>query len=130
MALRQALLRAPKSVRSRPARMRAQSAPAAGVGAVATGASAEPLKEDQWSLEWGGPTPAAQSPSPFEKATTRTLSNPQGEARNSHARTPHHMLNGSITPNAMHFSINHAGIPNIDPAQHKLVIHGLSLIHI
>jgi sulfane dehydrogenase subunit SoxC len=98
---------------------------AAGVGAVATGASAEPLKEDQWSLEWGGPTPAAQSPSPFEKATTRTLSNPQGEARNSHARTPHHMLNGSITPNAMHFSINHAGIPNIDPAQHKLVIHGM-----
>jgi sulfane dehydrogenase subunit SoxC len=34
-------------------------------------------------------------------------------------------LNGTVTPNSMHFSINHCGIPNIDPAKHKLVIHGL-----
>ena len=47
---------------------------AAGAGAVATGAAAEPLKEDKWSLEFGDKTPALQSPSPFEKAVTRTLS--------------------------------------------------------
>ncbi|HUI94147.1 MAG TPA: sulfite dehydrogenase, partial [Xanthobacteraceae bacterium] len=52
-------------------------------------------------------------------------SNPKGEFRNSHARTPHQLLNGAITPNALHFSINHCGIPDIDPDQHKLVIHGL-----
>src|SRR5262249_23005642 len=51
--------------------------------------------------------------------------NPNNEFRNSHARTPHHLLNGTVTPNSLHFSINHAGIPDIDPAQHRLVIHGM-----
>src|SRR5258708_22339288 len=97
----------------------------AGAAATVTGAAAEPLKDNPWSLEMGGPTPAAQTPSPFEKNVTRTLSNPNTEFRNSHARTPHHLLNGTVTPNSMHFSINHAGLPNIDPAEHKLVIHGM-----
>ena len=35
------------------------------------------------------------------------------------------MLNGTITPNSLHFTINHTGMPDIDPAQHKLVIHGM-----
>jgi len=53
----------------------------AGAGAVATatGASAEPLKDSLWSLEMGGPTPALQTPSPFEKEVTQTLSNPKTE---------------------------------------------------
>ena len=94
-------------------------------GVTPTGAAAEPLKDDPWSLEFGQVTPPLQTPSPFEKNVVRTLSNPQGELRNSHARTPHHLLNGTVTPNSLHFSINHCGIPNIDPAQHKLVIHGM-----
>ena len=69
--------------------------------------------------------PAVQTPSRFEKDVVRTLSNPKGEFRNSHARTPHHLLNGTITPNSLHFSINHCGVPDIDPAKHKLVIHGM-----
>src|SRR5205814_2228634 len=94
-------------------------------GAALTSASAEPLKDEKWSLEFGGITPPLQTPSPYEKDVVRSLSNPNGEFRNSHARTPHHLLNGTITPNSMHFSINHCGIPNIDPAKHKLVIHGM-----
>src|SRR5215469_13752007 len=97
---------------------------AVATGAAVTAAAAEPLKDGPWSLEMGGLTPALQTPSPFEKNVTRTLSNPNGEPRTSHARTPHHLLNGTVTPNSLHFSINHDGIPNIDPAQHKLVIHG------
>lgn len=73
----------------------------------------------------GGQTPALQAPSRFEKAVTRTRTNPDNEFRNSHARTPHHLLNGTVTPSSLHFSINHAGIPDIDPAEHKLVIHGM-----
>jgi sulfane dehydrogenase subunit SoxC len=91
----------------------------------ATGAAAEPLENQPWSLEMGGLTPALQTPSPFEKGVTRILSNPNGEPRTSHARTPHQMLGGSITPNSLHFSINHCGIPDIDPAKHRLVIHGM-----
>jgi len=94
-------------------------------GAAATSAAAEPLKDEKWSLEFGDITPPLQSPSPYEKHVVRTLSNPNSEFRNSHARTPHHLLNGTITPSSMHFSINHCGIPNIDPARHKLVIHGM-----
>src|ERR1041385_8983588 len=99
----------------------------AGVGATATatGAAAEPFKDFQSSLEMGEPTPSLQVPSRFEKDVTRTRTNPNNELRNSHARTPHHLLNGTVTPNSLHFSINHAGIPDIDPAQHRLVIHGM-----
>jgi sulfane dehydrogenase subunit SoxC len=97
---------------------------AMGAGAGMTGAAAEPLKDEKWTLQFGAVTPALQTPSPFEKNVTRSLSNPNGEFRNSHARTPHHLLNGTVTPNSMHFSINHCGIPDIDPVRHKLVIHG------
>src|SRR5262245_29102917 len=88
-------------------------------------ARAEPLKDDPWSLEMGAMTPPLQVPSRFEQHVVRTLSNPRNELRNSHARTPHHLLNGTYTPNSMHFTINHSGLPDIDPAQHRIVIHGL-----
>src|SRR6266496_741507 len=92
---------------------------------VARSAAAEPLKDDPWSLGMGAVTPPLQTPSRFEKHVVRTLSNPNNELRNSHARTPHHLLNGTITPNSMHFSINHSGLPDIDPEKHRLAIHGL-----
>jgi len=90
-----------------------------------TGAAAEPLQNDPWSLERGLVVPAYQVPSRFEKDVVRTLSNPNNEFRNSHARTPHQLLQGAITPNGLFFSICHSALPDIDPAQHKLVIHGL-----
>ena len=40
-------------------------------------------------------------------------------------RTPLHMLNGTITPNGLHFVRLHSGVPDIDPDKHKLLIHGL-----
>jgi sulfane dehydrogenase subunit SoxC len=92
---------------------------------VARSAVAEPLKDDPWSLGMGTVSPPLQTPSRFEKHVVRTLSNPNNELRNSHARTPHHLLNGTITPNSMHFTINHSGLPDIDPEKHRLVIHGL-----
>jgi sulfane dehydrogenase subunit SoxC len=32
---------------------------------------------------------------------------------------------GTITPSGLHYERHHAGIPNIDPARHRLVVHGL-----
>jgi sulfane dehydrogenase subunit SoxC len=95
----------------------------AGIGGAS--AAAEPLADDPWSLEVGDPMPPYQVPSKFEAKVVRTLSNPNNEPRNSHARTPHHLLEGTITPNGLHFNINHGGVPNIDPDKHRLVIHGL-----
>ena len=97
---------------------------AGGAGSL-TGAAAEPLTDGPWSLEVGAAIPPYQTPSPFEKNVVRTVDNPDNAPRNSRARTPHHLLNGIITPNGLHFTICHGGVPNIDPAQHRLVIHGL-----
>src|SRR5262245_10370262 len=96
-----------------------------GAGASIASAAAEPLQNDPWSLEMGSVVPAYQVPSRFEKDVIRTRSNPNNEFRNSHARTPHQLLQGTITPNGLFFTIAHSGLPDIDPAQHKLVIHGL-----
>jgi sulfane dehydrogenase subunit SoxC len=95
----------------------------AGIGGAS--AAAEPLADDPWSLEVGEAMPPYQVPSKFEAKVVRTLSNPNNEPRNSHARTPHHLLEGTITPSGLHFNINHGGVPNIDPDKHRLVIHGL-----
>jgi sulfane dehydrogenase subunit SoxC len=97
----------------------------AGAAGALTGAAAEPLTEAPWSLEPGDATPPYGHPSPYEKGVVRTVDNPKNEPSGSRARTPHHLLKGIITPNGLHFTIMHAGIPDIDPAQHKLVIHGM-----
>ncbi len=39
--------------------------------------------------------------------------------------TPIHELDGIITPNGLCFERHHSGIADIDPAQHRLMIHGL-----
>ncbi|MBT5075015.1 MAG: sulfite dehydrogenase [Kordiimonadaceae bacterium] len=41
------------------------------------------------------------------------------------ARTPHQDLMGTITPSGLHFELTHHGIPDIDPEQHAVVIHGM-----
>ena len=87
--------------------------------------AAQQLADDAWSTRAGAPIPDYGVPSSFEKSASRTLSNPKGEPRTQHARTPHHLLNGTFTPNGLHFVISHSGAPDIDPAKHRLVIHGL-----
>jgi len=88
-------------------------------------AAAEALTDDPWSKVPGKTVTAYGLPSRFEEKVGRTLSNPNGEPRTQHARTPHHLLNGTFTPNGVHFVISHMGNPDIDPARHRLVIHGL-----
>ena len=43
----------------------------------------------------------------------------------SHSLTPLQDLHGIITPSALHFERHHNGVPLIDPARHRLLIHGL-----
>jgi sulfane dehydrogenase subunit SoxC len=95
----------------------------AGVGL--TPAAAAPLAEADWGLAPGDPVPGYQSPSKYAKNVVRTLSNPNFEPRTSQSRTPHHLLDGTITPNGVFFTIVHDGVPDIDPAKHELLVHGL-----
>jgi sulfane dehydrogenase subunit SoxC len=79
---------------------------AVGTGAgLSTGAAAEPLTEPDWSLFPGGAMPPYQVPSPFEKSVVRLIDNPKSDPVISHARTPHQLLNGIITPNGLHFNV-------------------------
>jgi sulfane dehydrogenase subunit SoxC len=93
-----------------------------GVGTSLATAAAEPLTNGPWSLAPGVPVPPYGQPSKFEQKVVRTLSNPKLEPRGSAARTPHHLLNGTITPNGLHFVIARGGETEVDPEKHRLVI--------
>jgi len=41
------------------------------------------------------------------------------------SRTPLQDTYGIITPSSLHFERHHAGVPDIDPAKHELLLHGL-----
>jgi len=50
---------------------------------------------------------------------------PTGVPEIGTVRTPHHLLTGTITPNGLHYTRLHTGVPDIDPSKHQLLIHGL-----
>ena len=43
----------------------------------------------------------------------------------SFSGTPLQHLRGTITPNGLHFEVHHGGRPELDPAAHRLMVHGL-----
>ncbi len=61
--------------------------------------------------------------SPHETVTRGVRETQTPEAASS--RTPLDQTYGIITPSALHFERHHAGVPEIDPAQHRLLIHGM-----
>lgn len=65
-------------------------------------------------------SPAATEAAVIRSFTLNVLSPGAGSSR-----TPHHLLNGTITPNGLHFERHHNGVPTIEPDQHRLYIHGL-----
>jgi sulfane dehydrogenase subunit SoxC len=63
--------------------------------------------------------------SPHEEHIQRSFGASPGTIGTGASRTPLEHLEGIITPSALHFERHHNGIPDIDPAQHRLMIHGL-----
>jgi sulfane dehydrogenase subunit SoxC len=61
--------------------------------------------------------------SPFEKAVRWRRDTKTPETGSSF--TPLQDSVGTLTPSSLHYERHHAGIPTIDPAQHRLVIHGM-----
>jgi sulfane dehydrogenase subunit SoxC len=59
----------------------------------------------------------------FEKAVRWRRESSTPETGSSF--TPLHDSVGTVTPSALHYERHHAGIPTIDPSQHRLVIHGM-----
>ena len=89
------------------------SAAATSVGTSLTSAAAEPMPVDPWSMTPGAPITAYGTPSKYENKVVRSLTNPNSEPRTSQARTPHHLLQGTITPAGPGFRLGANG-PVVD----------------
>ena len=63
--------------------------------------------------------------SPHEDHVQRGFGSLPGTVGTGASRTPLEHLEGIITPGALHFERHHNGIPDIDPSEHRLLIHGL-----
>jgi sulfane dehydrogenase subunit SoxC len=61
--------------------------------------------------------------SPYEKAVRWTRQTKTPETGSSF--TPLQDSVGTLTPSSLHYERHHSGIPAIDPARHRLVIHGM-----
>jgi sulfane dehydrogenase subunit SoxC len=94
-------------------------------GTAGTAAQAEPLPVAPWSKVPGAGFATYGQPSHFEAKVGRAFASAPGTTGTGASRTPLHLLDGMITPNGLHFERSHAGIPDIDPDAHKLLIHGL-----
>jgi sulfane dehydrogenase subunit SoxC len=90
--------------------------------------SALPPNVPSWSKSLGAPVLASPYgvPSKYE-ANLRRRESP-GLTRTPHSSvsfTPLQNLFGIITPSGLHFERHHAGVPEVDPHQHRLMIHGM-----
>jgi sulfane dehydrogenase subunit SoxC len=87
-----------------------------------------PPAEPQWSRTLGAPILASPYgvPARHEASVVRRQSpGLTRTAQSSVAFTPLQNLFGIITPSGVHFERHHAGVPDVPPEAHRLMIHGL-----
>jgi sulfane dehydrogenase subunit SoxC len=99
-------------------------------GLLARGArkagAAEPPDVPPWMKSPGAGFTPYGTPSKYESKITRTFGRSQPGTTGSGAiRTPLESLEGTITPSGLHFERSHSGVPDIDPEQHRVLIHGM-----
>lgn len=97
-----------------------------GVGLLsARPAGADPLEIPPWMKAPGTHMRAYGQPSRFEENVQRTVGGTPNVVGSGVSFTPIERLHGTITPNSLHFERHHTGVPDIDPEQHVLLIHGM-----
>jgi sulfane dehydrogenase subunit SoxC len=104
------------------------AAGAARAGDPADHAAGLPPGDPPWSRSLGAPILASPYgvPSRYEASVRRRES--PGLTRTPHssvAFTPLQSLFGIITPSGVHFERHHAGVPDVEPGAHRLMVHGL-----
>lgn len=109
----------------------ARSAGLAGAATVGLAAKAPqaaevaPIGVPPWMQTMGVPMRGYGQPSKFEAKVLRPIATSKVTPGAGASRTPLQALEGTITPNGLHFERHHNGVPDIDPAKHHLLIHGL-----
>ncbi|MEM7468373.1 MAG: sulfite dehydrogenase [Pseudomonadota bacterium] len=86
------------------------------------GGLAAPAKALDTTKTQGAPAREYGNRSRFEKI--KRYITPSRHPSATASWTPLGDLHGIITPSALHYERHHGGIPDIDPAEHKLLIHG------
>lgn len=81
--------------------------------------------DPSWIHKTGLPFTGYGTPSKYEMHTVRNTGGNRTPAGDGVSWTPLEELEGIITPSGLHFERHHDGVPDIDPAVHRLVIHGL-----
>jgi sulfane dehydrogenase subunit SoxC len=98
-------------------------------GGLASTARGAPLPIAQTNKEMGRPIePAVYGmPSKYEKNFARRRTDVFVNRQNwsDWSMTPLQGQQGIVTPNGVIYERHHGGTPDIDPAQHRLVIHGM-----
>jgi len=79
----------------------------------------------EWMKTPGRPMSAYGASSHWQDKVQRIVTILPGRAGTGVSRTPLQLLEGTITPNGLHFERHHNGVPDIDPARHELLIHGM-----
>ncbi len=97
---------------------------------VATLVSSEALAtpengREPWMEKPGAPFSNYGEPAAHERHVIRWTMGNDKALGNGVSWTPLQNLEGIFTPNGLHFERHHNGVPQIDPKQHKLLIHGL-----
>jgi len=96
---------------------------------LATAQAAESAAREilPWMKIPGQPFRGYGQPAKYEEEVKRVIHQPYKDIAPSagNSMTPLHQLQGTITPNGLHFERHHSGVPDIDPARHELLIHGL-----
>jgi hypothetical protein len=87
-------------------------------GAVASDGN-EPPAVPTWMRTPGAPASAYGERAPAEEGVVRWSPSPDVSF------SPLADLHGTLTPNSLFYEVHYGGIPAIDPAEHRLMVHGL-----
>jgi sulfane dehydrogenase subunit SoxC len=98
---------------------------AAAAGLTFLTARAAPPDTPAWMKAPGTPLRAYGERSTHEAAVQRSVGATPGTTGTGSSRTPLEALEGIVTPSSLHFERHHSGVPEIDPDQHQVLIHGL-----
>ena len=96
-----------------------------GAGVLSSAVLPQALAKQDWESGPGRAPSEYGDPSRFAKRKRQRVSGHQFAPEAGSSSSPLESMNGTLTPNSLHFERHHSGVPDIDPSLHRL-----SLIHI